>query len=397
MKKLCFILLTSLLLVIGGGISAQDTEDIETLSCVIQNENPIDIQSLPDNMRFLISVIGDENVLYLVNPKNNSQQPIPNSKGWHPTLFNDATKLMLFWHFEYQGKVEIATMELDGTNRNTILELEAGDVGFGLGASLTDNRILFGHGGLFILDIMSGDIETLEEPELHAIEELSYLDTHATSPEDVFVTYHRYFFDGAARQVAYWAYQAGEDGAYLYTEPLVLRIQNLETDEFIDIEPSLLQGAHEFDWYGSTERIYVMHGRPTDPNFKIFDTADGHLIGEVEPPMVFKGWSSQTISESPDGRLLAVYYGSHQRIAGIYDLYNHQWLPSYCFEIPSGYAVSGYTINWTPDGHYIWWVECDNLTRRKCNLVMVDIETGAYGIVAEDINERSRIGFIDDE
>ena len=388
MSRLVPALLAAGLLTIGG-IAAQSDETGDPLGCIIQNENPVDPQTLPDNMRLIIqsppnSLVDDE--LYLVNPKDNTRQLIPDSVG-EPLLFDNATRLVLIRAVEYGGEEEIVTTNLDGTNSATVLVDEHSYYVFY--DFLTNNRLLYFYEGFWALDLESGERVALEVPEFRD-------PVLSLSSDDTYFVGYRY--DPTAQWVAYWAYQIDENGEHLDDQPRILRIQNVATDEFTDIEPGIPPDEPVgFVWNGSPGYLYVSRLFASD--FMIFDVSDGHLIEAVIPPAPFDGLFITEMAESPDRRLMAVYYTDYPLLGrvGIYDLIQHTWLPI-CFQLRYRmyFDLGNDIMFWTPDGRYIWWLEWVDEWKHLYNLVLVDIETGTYGVIAENVGRRSRIGFLDE-
>ena len=72
-----------------------------------------------------------------------------------------------------------------------------------------------------------------------------------------------------------------------------------------------------------------------------------------------------------------------------------------CFELENEIADLDY-ITWTPDGQFMWWIECnsncsyigDELS--TYDLIIADVANRIYGVVLENIGIHTKIAFVEE-
>lgn len=181
---------------------------------------------------------------------------------------------------------------------------------------------------------------------------------------------------------------------------VVLRVENIDTGHTYIVEDDIWSSGYSYYWNNSSDQFYLQD----DSHFAVYKAETGNIIFESKPIISELGLTDPTsILQSNDANKLVVsYLPDSFQIADLqtlhfYDIENGIKLP-YCLLLKNNsYHASGMLSGryvWSPNDRYIWWLEETNEDRLIYNLVIFDIQTLDYGIVAENVGYLTRIGFI---
>lgn len=319
--------------------------------------------------------------------------------------------------------------------------LEVINVGTGISDTLIDNfdnqtRVVLLDDGQHLLIIQDNqwekvNIETLEshsisqvevqdilgqQPQIGAILEVPYIDgeyfdysviTGFPAPDlknpiiysnlDSSEYFARIKYASNRKYVAYRAYSDKSK----QTEDIVIRIEDIETHHYVDIDLSKWGNRFDFFWNTSSEQIYIQN----QSQFVAYDANTGEIILESQTihdklENVFKPVS--ILQSHNNSRLLVSYYapGIYRDVKlFFYDLLNQSLLP-FCLDVNVGArSATGLLMGeyvWSPDDRYIWWLGSPTYTSPNLvNLMIFDTETQFYGIVASNVGYLSRISFVE--
>jgi hypothetical protein len=338
---------------------------------------------LPPNARLIVQMPG-ESLLQLVDPRDNTQSHLPNTNEAEYLLFtSDARQALVVTrsgtYFAYY------VVNMDGSQGYRVRASRLTPYNIRL---LTDDSVLVAEtfGGAYrVLNLTNGETRNLVLPELR--------------DQEGAVNY----IDHAAERVAYFARDERQS--------IVLRILSLGTGQTVDID--VLEYSPV--WWSATNNSIGLYN---DPGFyrktrEIYNNNNGSLRYRIEAPSgITHESAADDLTWSPGDRVLAIHYwdGSwtlpngplvyEQGAVYLFDLREGDWL-GHCFQIeqlPEGndfYLASPF--HWTPDGRFLWWMEKTGQDSDTYDLVVADVQTGAFSAVAAGVGRVSGIGFVGEE
>ncbi|MCD4684573.1 MAG: hypothetical protein K8S97_01380 [Anaerolineae bacterium] len=323
-------------------------------------------------MRLILQTPGEDS-LQLVNPVTNSQSSLANTETPILLLFaDDASSMLLirdsgerrFWQW----------MPIDGSQVTIVREVAS--TTWPVAIEWFYNKVRFVEGdksGQYILDVVTGSTQILELPEI---------------PDHVRRT--PVVRNRSGDSMAFWVWVEGTR---------TLRILEIETGHQVDIETGLsyIKWSQEDEFIALRRDDYALDLDVVD----VFDAGDGSLAHSILPPADFSYVHVGYLTWAPEDRFLAVDYGNvdhTQSAVHFFDLNEETWIGN-CFQIERSLQRSYFSFtpvfSWTPDGRFLWWLEQTGAGDDTYDLVVADVETGAFGTVATGIGRNSGIGFVE--
>lgn len=368
-QRIIYTILLSLTII---GLQTTIAQNSEIASCSSINRNiELSELDLPENAQLIVHNRNEQS-LSLVNLLNNTSTMIPQTSGIiHAYLFDNDQRLLVVREFDELDLAWIwQTINLaDFWTRVVWLENTYEIDGISIQPS---NQLRYSsEDEAYLIDLLTGRISVFPTPEWID----PFWETQFSTPAFV-IRYNPTF-----ERVAY--------NIIIRDDPSVnsaIRIQTLATNEYVDI-PDI--GFPTWSPNGGLISGEVFFSEL----IHIYDSFSGELLYEIGSPLdQFKVWHTGIWSASSD--MLVIGYkrdrDANEEFLYTYDLATNQWM-EHCFVIDGRvyYDLRQDGIFWTIDSRFVWWRE-ETAETNIFNIVVADIETGAYGVVARDVGILSK-------
>lgn len=180
----------------------------------------------------------------------------------------------------------------------------------------------------------------------------------------------------------------------------LLRIEHLTTHEILDIQLPFTQRG---DIYWSLGGNYLTTVNPDIWEVWQYDSYKGIPLHAIKLPET-DNLNFVSVYPAPNEQVLAFsmvyrYIGDWEKKEYLffYDLSEQVWLQT-CYDLGlARNSISGgsYQLpyNWTPDNQLLWWLYRSEETEIRA----VNITTGEYGVIAENVGQLSRIMYEEEQ
>lgn len=383
-KSFSIILIMIVILIRGIQLSlASDASD-----CIERGDELIPYDMLPESMRIMIHNT-EQDLLKIVNVETGTSDILIDNFDDTVNRFTllDDGQTLLMQHNKRWQIIDIETFASNSITQNEADEIlmQQTQMGAILAVPYIDDEY-------FDYTVDNFTKQNFPPPDLK--NPVIYEDYRRVDP--IFFATIKYASN--RKYVAYRAYVNG----FKQQKNIVLRVENVETHDYVDIDVSEWENGFSFYWNTSSEQIYIQD----QTHFSAYDPDTGEMILKSEPIPYKTDEKFDPVSilqSHNNSRLLVSYYTpdilDHSVKLYFYDLTDREQLP-YCLDLEfSGLSATGMLAGeyvWSLDNRYIWWLEKQaQFLSSHVDIVIFDTATQLYGVIAENVGKSSRIGFVE--